>query len=175
LQNKFFKIKNPMKKIIIVVFAMFLAGSAFCQTPLDKNQQKKVKAIHKNVKKEHDAVLKDAALTVDGKKARFDATKIARDAQLAVLLTSEQIAVVKSKDPIDWNKAYQKIEKQEKSRLKDERDHKLREIDKQIRDIESQKDELKNQQNELKRRQKDINDQLKALKTKKKGIKAQYK
>ena len=164
-----------MKRIILVVFAMFLAGSVFCQTPLDKTQQKKVKEIHKNVSKEHDAILKNLALTADEKKARVDATKNARDAQLAAIMTSEQAVALKSKDPIDWKKAYLQIEKQEKSRLKDERDQKLREVDKLIRDVDSQKDEIKKQQNELKRKQKDLDDQLKELKTKKKGINAQYK
>jgi len=164
-----------MKRIILVVFAMFLAGSVFCQVPLDKSQEKRIKEIHKNVSKEHDAILKNLALTVDEKKARVDATKNARDAQLAAIMTSEQIAAVKSKDPIDWNKAYQKIEKQEKSRLKDERDQKLREVDKNIREIDSQQEELKRQQNELKRKQKDLDDQRKVLKTQKKGINIQYK
>ena len=164
-----------MKKIILAVFVMLLTIPVYCQTPLDKDQQKKVKKIHKDISKEHDNILKNTTLTVDEKKARVDATKNARDAQLATIMTSEQASALKSKDPIDWNKAYLRIEKQEKSRLKDERDQKLREVDKQIRDVESQQDDIKKQMNELKRKQKDLGDQNKVLRTQKKGIKAQYK
>ena len=164
-----------MKKIILVVCAMFMAVSVFCQTPLDKDQQKKVKEVNKSVSKEHDAILKNSTLTVDEKKARVEATKNSRDAQLEVIMTPEQVAALKSKDPVDWNKAILRIEKQEKARLKDERDQKLREVDQKIREIDSQQDEIKRQQNELKRKQKDLNDQNKSLKTQKKGIIAQYK
>ena len=164
-----------MKKIVLAVFAMFLAGSVFCQAPLDKDQEKKVKNIHKNVSKEHEAILNNTLLTVDEKKARVDATKNARDAQLASIMTSEQAVALKSKDTIDWNKVHSRIEKMEKARLKGERDQKLKEVDQKIRDIDSQQDEIKKQQNELKRRQKDLDDQRKLLKTQRKGISDQYK
>ena len=164
-----------MKKIILVVAAIFWAGSVFCQAPLDKDQQKKVKEVNKSVSKEHDAILKNSTMSVDEKKARVEATKNSRDAQLAVIMTPEQVVALKSKDPVDWDKAILKIEKQEKARLKDERDQKLREVDQKIRDVNSQQDEVKRQQNELKRKQKDLNDQQKSLKTQKKGINAEYK
>ena len=164
-----------MKKIILSVFVMFLAGHVFCQSPMDKDQQKKVKEIHKKVTKENDVIMKNSAIAVNEKKALVDANKNARDAQLAVVLNSEQVAAVKSKDPIAWDKVYNKIDNMEKSRLKAERDQKLKEVDRQIRELDGQQDDLKRQMNELKRRQKDLDDQRKALKTQKKGINAQYK
>ena len=110
-----------MKKIFLAVFVMLLANNAFCQTPLDKEQQKKVKKIHQQVSKEHGAILKNQSLTVNEKRDRVDASKTARDAHLAVFMTQEQVVGVMSKDPIDWNKVYVRIEKQELSRLKNER------------------------------------------------------
>jgi len=164
-----------MKKIILSVLVMFLAGHVFCQAPLDKSQQKRVKEIHKSVTKDNDAILKNSAISADEKKDRVDAIKNSRDARLAAILTSEQIAAVKAKDPIDWNKVYNKINKAENSRLKAERDQKLKEVDKQMKDLDSQQDDIKRQMNELKRRQKDLTNQQKALKAKKKEINARYK
>ena len=164
-----------MKKIILSILVMFLAGYVFCQTPMNKDQEKKVKEIHKSVTKDNDVILKNSALSADEKKARVDANKSARDARLAVVLNSEQIAAVKVKDPIDWNKVYNKIDKAEKSRLKAERDQKVKEVDKQMKELDNQQGELKKQMNELKKKQKDLSDQQKILKSEKKAINAQYK
>ena len=164
-----------MKKVILFGFAMLMAGSVFCQAPMDNNQQKQVKEIHKNVTKEHKAILNNPTLTVDEKKARLSATKDERDEKLAAVLTSEQVSALKEKDPIDWNKALSAIEKQEKSRLKTERDQKLKEVDKEIRVLDGQQDDIKRQMQALKRSQKDLDEQYKAAKAKKKEINAQYK
>jgi len=164
-----------MKKIIFISLFVFLTGNVFCQATLDKAQQTKVKEIHKNVSKEHNDILKNLTMTVDEKKSRVDGTKSTRDAQLADLLNSEQINAVKAKDPIDWNKMYLKIEKQEKSRMKAEMDQRLKEVDREAREIKDQQDDAKRQMNDLKRKQKDLGDQQKELKNKKKNIKAEYK
>ena len=164
-----------MKKIIFIGFFVFLTGNVFCQATMDKVQQQKVKEIHKNVSKEHDDILKNLTLTVDEKKSRVDATKNARDAELAAVLTSEQVNAVKAKDPIDWNKMYLKIEKQEKSRMKDEMDQRLKEVDKEAKEVKNQQDDIKKQMNDLKKKQKDLGDQQKALKERTKMIKAEYK
>ena len=165
-----------MKKVIFIGIFMFLAGNIFCQTvPVDKNQQKQVKQIHKEIQKQHSDVIKHPTMTVDEKKARVEATKRERDARLSGILSSEQVEAVKLKDPVDWNGTHKKIDKQETSRLKAERDVKLREVDKEIRDIDGLLDDIKVQMNDLKRKQKDLSDQKKVLKQKRKGINAQYK
>ena len=166
-----------MKKIIFIGIFMFLAGNIFCQTtaPMDKNQQKQVKQIHKQIQKQHNDVVKHQTMTVDEKKASVEASKNERDAKLAEILTPEQMATVKLKDPVDWAGAHKKIDKQEKSRLKVERDQKLKEVEKEVRVLEGQEDEIKKQMNDLKRKQKDISDQQKTLKQRKKEINAQYK
>ena len=164
-----------MKRIVLFGFALLVAGNVLAQTPMDKEQQKKVKDIHKRVAKEHDIILKNLALTVDEKKARVAATQNDRDAQLAALLNSEQITAVKAKDPIAWSKVYSRIEKQEKSRLKDERDQKLKEVDRQIKELDSQQSDVKRQMDELKRKQKELDAQHRALKAQHKEIVAQYK
>lgn len=164
-----------MKKIIFIGILTFLAGNVFCQATMDKDQQKKVKDIHKEVVKKHADILKDPNITADEKKRRVDVTKSERDAKLSALLNSDQVNAVKAKDPISWDKMYLKIEKQEKAKLKAERDQRLREVDSQIRDVNSQNDDVKRQMNDLKRKQKDLNDQQKILKAKKKAINAEYK
>jgi len=174
LSNKQLNQKS-MKKIVFIGIFVFLAGNVFCQAPLDKDQQKKVKEIHKNISKEHDGILKNQTLTVDEKKSRVDATKGARDAQLADVLTSEQIDALKAKDPIDWNKMYLAIEKQEKSRLKSEMDQRLKEVDKEVKDLKNQQDDVKRQMSDLKKKEKDLGAQQKELSAKKKSIKAEYK
>lgn len=163
-----------MKKVLFISIFVFLAGNVFCQA-LDKDQQKKVKEVHKNVSKELDGILKNQVLTVDEKKARVDASKSSRDAQLAVIISSEQIDAVKQKDPVDWNKTILKIEKQEKSRLKDEMNQKLKEVDGEIKDLNTQQDDLKKQMSDLQKKQKSIGEQQKSLKAKKKAIKSEYK
>ena len=164
-----------MKRIIFIGLFAFLTAHVFCQAPLSKDQQQRVKEIHKNISKEHDDILKNQTLTVDEKKSYVDDTKRARDAQLADVLTPEQINVVKAKDPIDWNKVYLKIEKQEKSRLNDEMEEKLKEVDKHLKELESHQDDLKKQMAELKKKEKDLGEQEKALKVQKKAIKDEYK
>jgi len=164
-----------MKKIVFIGLFVFLAGNVFCQTTLDKVQQKKVNDIHKSVSKQHSDILKNQILSVDEKKSRVDATKSARDAQLEEVLTSEQIEALKAKDPINWNKLYLQIEKQEKSRLKAEMDQKLKDVDKEVKDVKSQQDDIKRQMNDLNKKNKDLSAQLKELNAKKKAIKAEYK
>ena len=164
-----------MKKIVFIGLFVFLTGNVFCQATLDKAQQKKVNEIHKSVSKEHSDILKSQILSVEEKKSRVDATKSARDAQLDDLLTSEQIDAVKAKDPINWNKVYLQIEKQEKSRLKDEMDQKLKDVDKEVKDVKSQQDDIKKQMSDLNKKNKDLGAQLKELNAKKKAIKAEYK
>lgn len=154
---------------------MFLAANAFCQTPMDKDQQKEVKAIHKQVLKDNNDILKNQNLTADEKKYRIEASRNARDAKLDRALTSEQVSAVKAKDPINWDKTFNQIDKQEKSRLTAERDQRIREVDRELRDLSGHQDEIKKQMNDLKRRQKDFSDQEKILKNKKKSIKAEYK
>ena len=172
--NKFL-IKKSMKKFVLFGMIMLMAGNVFCQTPMDKSQKKQVSEIHKKVTKEHDAILKNPTLTADEKKARIDATKTARDAQLAVVLSTDQKNALLAKDPIKWTKMYSAIEKQEKSKMKAERDQKLKEVDKQIRELDSQQAEIKRQTQELKRKQKDLDVLYKAARAKKKEINAQYK
>ena len=166
-----------MKKIIFIGIFMFLAGNIFCQTitPMDKNQQKTVKQIHKDVQKQHNDILKQPTMSADEKKDRVEASKSQRDAKLSEFLTYDQVVAVKLKDPIDWAGAHKKIEKQEKSRLKAERDVKLKEVDKEVRVLDGQQDALKKQMNDLKREQKNLDEQQKALKQRKKEINAQYK
>jgi len=164
-----------MKKFFLLGIIMLIAGNVFCQTPLDKNQQKKVKEIHKEITKEHNAILKNSALTADEKKARIDATRGKRDSQLAAVLSVEQKNTLLTKDPINWKNVYGEVEKQEKSRLKAEKDQKLKEVDKQVKDLDSQQAEIKKQMQDLKKRQKDLDDQYKQAKAKKKDINAQYK
>ena len=164
-----------MKRIIFIGLFVFLTGNVFCQATLDKDQQKKVKEIHKKISKEHDDILKNQTLSVNDKKSRVDATKNSRDAQLEVVLSSEQVNTVKAKDPIDWSKTYLKIEKQEKSRMKAEMDLKIKEVDKESKDVKVQQDDIKKQMKDLKGKEKELGDQQKALKEKKKAIKAEYK
>ena len=164
-----------MKKIVFIGLFVFLTGNVFCQATLDKAQQKKVNEIHKSVSKEHSDILKSQILSVEEKKSRVDATKSARDAQLDDLLTSEQIDAVKAKDPINWNKVYLQIEKQEKSRLKSEMDQKLKDVDKEVKDVKSQQDDIKKQMSDLNKKNKELDAQLKELNAKKKAIKAEYK
>jgi chromosome segregation ATPase len=163
-----------MKKIIFIGLFVFLTANVFCQAP-DKAQQKKVNDIHKSISKEHGDILKNQVLTVDEKKSRVDDTKSARDAQLADVLTSEQIDALKAKDPISWNKVYLQIEKQEKSRLKSEMDQRLKEVDKDVKDLKGQQDDIKKQMSDLKKKEKDLSEQQKALNAKKKAIRAEYK
>ncbi len=166
-----------MKKIVFIGLLVFMAGNIFCQTaaPLNKDQQKKVKNIHKQMEKSHNDVVKHPTMTAEEKKSRVHATKSERDAQLAAVLSPEQVEAVKAKDPINWDGTINKIDKQEKSRLKAERDQKLKEVDKQNSDLEGQQDDIKKQMSDLKRKQKDLDDQQKSLKQRKKEITAQYK
>ena len=142
---------------------------------MDKSQQKMVKQIHKETQQRHNDVLRNPTMTANEKKAHIEASKSERDAKLSGLLTSEQVATVKAKDPINWNGTVDKIDKQEKSRLSAERDMRLMEVDKELRGIEGQQDEIKKQLSDLKRKQKDLDDQQKALKLNRKSINAQYK
>ena len=164
-----------MKKFFLLGIIMLITGNVFCQTPMDKDQQKKVKEIHKEITKEHNAILKNSALSADEKKARVDATRGKRDSQLASVLSLEQKNTLLTKDPINWKKVYSSIEKQEKSRLKAERDQKLKEVDRQVRELDIQQAEIKKQMQDLKRRQKDLDDLYKQAKAKKKEINAEYK
>ena len=164
-----------MKRIIFIGFLISLAGIAFCQTPLDKTLQKKVSDINKQIEKQHNDILKNPTWTVDEKKARVEATRVDRDAQLAKVLTPEQVAAVTAKDPINWSKTISKIDAQEQSRLKGERDQKLKEVDQQLRALGGQQDDITKQMKDLKRKQKDLSDQQSALKKKKKEINAFYK
>ena len=164
-----------MKKIIFIGTLMFLAANSFCQTPMDKDLDKQVKAIHKQVLKDNNDVLKNQSLTAGEKKNRIEASRSARDAKLAGVLTSEQVNAVKAKDPINWDKTLNQIDRQEKSRLTAERDQRIREVDRELRDISGQQDDIKKQMNDLKRQQKDFSEQEKVLKNKKKSIKAEYK
>ena len=164
-----------MKKFVLFGIMMFIAGNVFCQTPLDKDQKKKVDEIHKNITKEHAAILKNVALTADQKKARIAATRGERDSQLAAVLTPEQKDALLKKDPINWDKAYSAIDKQEASKLKAEKDQKLKEVDRQVKDLDSQKADIKRQSADLKKKQKDLDNQYKEAKAKKKEIEAQYK
>jgi len=164
-----------MKRFIFIGFLISLSGIVLCQTPLDKTQQKKVSEINKQVQKQHNDILKNSALAVDEKKSRVEATKSERDAELAKVLTPDQVNAVKAKDPINWTKVMDQIDKQERSRLKGERDQKLKEVDQQIRTVNGQQDDVKKQIKDLQRKQKDLNDQQSALKKKKKEINAYYK
>ena len=165
-----------MKKSIFIGIFMFMAGNIFSQiAPMDKSQQKRVKQIHKEIQQRHNNLIKHPTMTVDEKKASVEATKSERDARLSGILSPEQVVAVKQKDPVDWDGAVRKINSQEKSRLKVERDQKLRDVDKEIRDVEGQQDDLKLQINDLKRKQKDLDDLQKILKQKRKDINTQYK
>ncbi len=174
---EYFKTKS-MKKFFFVVL-MFVAGNVFCQTSqstaLDKEQEKKVKSIHKQVQKQHDEVINHPTMSAEEKKSRIYATKDERDAQLADVMTPEQAAAVKAKDPVNWDKAISKVDKQESTKRKAERDQKLKEVDKQAKDLDSQQGDVKKQMDDLKRKQKDLDEQQKALKQQKKDINAQYK
>lgn len=164
-----------MKKFISILAFISLAGVVFCQTPLDKNLQKKVADINKQIQKQHNDILKNTVLTVDEKKSRVEASKTQRNAELEKVLTPEQVTAVTAKDPINWSKVNDQIDKQEKSRLKGEKDQKLKEVDQQLRALGSQQDDVKKQIKDLQRKQKDLNDQQSALKKKKKEINAYYK
>ena len=164
-----------MKKIIFIGFFVFLAGHAFCQEPLSKDQQKRVKAIHKEVLQEHNSIVKNQNISAQEKKSRIESTRSQRDTKLAAMLSSEQVNAVKAKDPIKWDKTHNQIDKIERAQMNAERDLKLREIDRQSRELSSEQDNIKKSLNDLKRKQKDLADQQKALKQKKKEINAQYK
>jgi len=161
-----------MKRFISILVLVSLTGIVFSQTPLDKNQQKRVSEITKQIQKQHNDILKSTALAVDEKKSRVEATRSERDAELAKVLSPEQVNTVKAKDPINWSKVMDQIDKQEKSRLKGERDQKLKEVDQQLRVLSGQQDDVTKQMKDLKRKQKDISDQQSALKKKKKEINA---
>jgi chromosome segregation ATPase len=134
-----------------------------------------VKEITKQVQKQHDDIVKNSIITVEEKKSRVEASKSERDAKLAEFLTPGQVDAVKAKDPVDWKKINDKIDSREKSRLKSERDQKLKDVDRQMKDLESRQDDIKKQMNDLKRKQKDLDEQQKALKRQKKNINAEYK
>ena len=163
-----------MKRIIFIGFLLSLSGIALCQAPLDKAQKKRVAEINKQVQKQHNDILK-STISVDEKKSRVEETRRERDAELAKVLSFEQVTAVTAKDPVDWSKMISKIDKQEKARLKSERDQKLKEVDQQLRDVGSQQDDVSKQMKDLKRKQKDLSEQQKALKKQKKEINAFYK
>ena len=164
-----------MKRIIFIGFLISLAGIAFCQAPLDKAQKKKVSEINKQVQKQHNDILKNTVWTVEEKKSRVETTRHERDAELAKVLSSDQVTALTAKDPVKWDKTISQIDKQERSRLKGERDQKIREVDQQLRVVNGQQDDVKKQIKDLQRKQKDLNDQQSTLKKKKKEINAYYK
>ena len=164
-----------MKRIIFIGFFVSLAGIAFCQAPLDKVQKKKVSEINKQVQKQHNDILKSTVWPVDEKKSRVEASRRERDAELGRVLTPDQVNAITAKDPVKWEKTISQIDKQERSRLKGERDQKIREVDQQLRSVNGQQDDIKKQIKDLQRKQKDLGDQQKVLKKQKKEINAYYK
>ncbi len=167
-----------MKRFILIGLSLLMAGNVFCQAPdgtLDKTQQKKVKEINKQTQKQHDDILKHPTMSAEEKRTRIQASKDERDEKLANVLTPEQVSTVKSKDPVDFDGAVKKVDKQEKAQLKAEKDQKLKDISQQEKALDKQNDDFKRQMEDLKRKQADLKDQQKALKEKRKEINTQYK
>lgn len=161
-----------MKKFLFIGL-LFVAGNVFCQT-LSKEQEKQVKNIHKQVQKEIDDVIDSPDLSAEDKKNRISAAKDKRDAQLANVVSAEQAFSVKAKDPVKWDKAISKVDKQESAKLKTEMNEKLDVLDDQAKELDGRESEIKDQIRILKKEQDEVNAQQKALKNKRKGVKAQY-
>ncbi len=185
-----------MKKLLLIGL-LLTAGNVFSQTiqnvPLNGDQEKRVKEINKQVKKQLDNVVGNTLMPVDEKKGRIRSIKDERNAQLSDILTSEQVETVLTKDPIKWDDTLKKIDKDEEARIKAakkddeakqkaaaaqidaEKSQKLNEVNVQKKDLEAQQSDLKKQMKAIESKQDNIKDQLKALKKKEKAIKEQYK
>ncbi len=168
-----------MIKKILFIGLLFIAGSAFSQhiknVPLNSEQEKKVKTLHKDVNSQLKAVIENNKMTADEKKNKVYEIKAQRNEQLHKELLPEQIGTILEKDPIKWDNALKQIDKTETAKLKAERDGKLKELDKQITDLEKQNDGLQKQIDDLKQKQKELGNQVNGIKQQKKEVNAQYK
>lgn len=167
-----------MKKFMFISL-VFLTSSVFGQhiknVPLNSEQEKKVKALHKDVKDQLASVISNSKMGADEKKAKVQEIKNFRNEQLHRELLPEQIGTILEKDPIKWQDAIKQIDKSESTKLKAERDAKLGDLDKQIKDISNQEGSLQKQINDLKGKQNDLKNQRKKIEGQKKEVNKQYK
>jgi len=175
LIKKLTKIFNCMKKIFLLFGMLLFAASAFCQEPLTKDQNKKLKAIQKEATTELNKLVANDALTPDEKKRRVVSMKNDRNAKMAEFMGVLQVEKALTKDPVKWDAAMKQIDKNEANRLKAEKQKRLDEIASQQKELNKQQSELDRQMKELKGRQDKIKEQQKALKNKAKEVKKEYK
>jgi len=161
-----------MKKFIFLGLMLIISGSVFCQS-MDKEQTRKAKEINRQSQRQLNEVIKHPTMTDDEKKSQIAVVKSARDTQLSIVLTTEQMLIIQ--DPINWQGAVKKVDKQGFARLRVERDQKLRDLGREERELQNNRDDLRKQIKELQRREKNIKDQQKVLKQRKKEINRQYK
>ena len=163
-----------MRKIFL--FGMLLlAANVFCQEPLTKDQEKKLKTIQSETKKRLNSIVADTKMTAGEKKSNVQLLKNERDAKLADFMASTQASQALAKDPVKWDAAVKQIDKNETTRLKKEKQSRLSEIGIQQKELDEQETEIDKQMKELKARQDYIKKQQKALKDKEKAVKNEYK
>ena len=165
---------NVMRKIFL--FGMLLlAVNAFCQEPLTKDQEKKLKTIQQETTKQLNSIVSDTKMTPGEKKSKVQLLKNGRDAKLADFMAVSQVEKALTKDPVKWDAAMKQIDKNETTRLKEEKQKRLDEISSQQKELDKQQAEIDRQIKDLKGRQDKIKQQQKALNDKQKAVKNEYK
>ena len=164
-----------MRKVFLAGMLLLLSASVFCQEPLTKDQEKRVKAVQSETTKRLNAIVANEKMSPGEKKANMQLLRNERDAKLADFMTSAQVSQILAKDSVKWDAAIKKIDKNEATRLKNERQDKLNEISLQQKELDKRQAELDKQMKELKIKQEDIKKQRKVLKDKEKATKSQYK
>ena len=163
-----------MKKIFLVGM-LLLSASVFCQEPLTKDQEKKLKTIQKETTKQLNSIVDDEKMTSGEKKSNVQLLKNERDAKITGFMANAQVEAALAKDPVKWDAALKRIDKNETARLKKEKQSRLNEIDLQQKELSKQDKDFDKQIKDLKSRQDDIKKQQKALKEKEKAVKDEYK
>lgn len=149
---------------------LFATGSLFSQT-LSKEQEIKLKDLHKQVQTQVDQIVDNDSWSLDDKKNRINVEKERRDARLDSIITPEQKLALQKEDPIEWEEVVKKIEKQASAKSKKEMNQKLDEIEETEKKLDSKEKELEQQEKKIENEKKDIEKQRKSLKEQRKQLK----
>ena len=131
--------------------------------------------MQKETTKQLNSIVADAKMTSGEKKINVQLLKNERDAKLADFMENAQVSAALAKDPVKWDAAVKKIDKNETARLKKEKQSRLNDISSQQKELDKQQKEIDKQMKDLKAKQDDIKKQQKALKDKEKEVKDEYK
>ena len=164
-----------MRKVFLAGMLLLLSASVFCQEPLTKDQEKRVKAVQSETTKRLNTIVANEKMSPGEKKSNMQLLRNERDTKLADFMADAQVSNALAKDPVKWDAAVKQIDKNETARLKKERQSRLDEISSQQKELNKRHAEIDKQIKELKAKQDDIKKQQKGLSDKEKAVKNEYK